>query len=387
VKGGSCLPYPHKARLVYDNIRKFILYIFAHATPEVVPFMVFALSGGRIPLPLTVLQLLAFDVGTETLPALALGREPAEPGLMQRPPRPRSEGVIRPPMLVRAWLFLGMICAALAMAGFFFVLVPAGWHPGDPVGSGRPLHHAYLVATTMTFAGMSAGQIGTAFAARTDRASLRSVGFLSNRLLLWGIARHRCAQSRGVAVPGAVPVHRLGRRRAPALSAAQAHASSGLAEPRGRHFTLNRNGGRHVHTFASHHSNRTHEEARSTSPADPHRGWRERLPEGNDAVALAELVARATGGDLLLVAVHTDPLVVATRGHELDRARSGQPLDHDRNVEAAAAELHLHRNSIRYRIARFHHLTGLDPRKTEDLVTTWWLLKRPQASQTADNPS
>ena len=74
-------------RRIYDNIRKFIVYIFAHATPEVTPFLVFALGGGAIPLPLTVLQLLAFDVGTETLPALALGREPAEPGIMQRPPR------------------------------------------------------------------------------------------------------------------------------------------------------------------------------------------------------------------------------------------------------------------------------------------------------------
>ena len=83
-------------RRVYDNVRKFILYIFAHATPEVVPFLVFALSGGAIPLPLTVLQILAIDLGTETLPALALGREPAEPGLMERPPRDRSEGVIRP---------------------------------------------------------------------------------------------------------------------------------------------------------------------------------------------------------------------------------------------------------------------------------------------------
>jgi len=175
-------------RRVYDNIRKFILYIFAHATPEVTPFMFFALSGGRIPLPLTVLQLLAFDVGTETLPALALGREPAEPGLMQRAPRPRSEGVIRPPMLLRAWLFLGLICAALQMAGFFFVLLRAGWHPGDAVGRGHALHHAYLTATTMTFFGMIMGQIGTAFAARTDRASLRSVGALSNRLLLLGIA-------------------------------------------------------------------------------------------------------------------------------------------------------------------------------------------------------
>ena len=150
--------------------------------------MVFALGGGAIPLPLTVLQLLAFDIGTETLPALALGREPPEPGLMQQPPRKRSESVIQPPMLLRAWLFLGPICAALAMAGFFHVMLDAGWHPGDPTGDGTPLHHAYQQATTMTFLGMIAGQIGTAFAARTDRASLRSVGAFSNRLLLWGIA-------------------------------------------------------------------------------------------------------------------------------------------------------------------------------------------------------
>ena len=67
-------------RRVFDNVRKFVVYIFAHATPEVVPFLVFALSGGAIPLPLTVLQILAIDLGTEILPALALGREPAEPG-------------------------------------------------------------------------------------------------------------------------------------------------------------------------------------------------------------------------------------------------------------------------------------------------------------------
>ncbi len=174
-------------RRVYDNVRKFLFYLFAHATPEVTPFIVFALGGGAIPLPLTVLQLLSFDVGTETLPALALGREPAEPGLMQRPPRERSEGVIRPAMLVRAWLFLGVICAALQMAGFFYVLGGAGWSPGDPTSAGHSLHHAYQQATTMTFLGMVMGQIGTAFAARTERASLRSIGVFSNRLLLWGI--------------------------------------------------------------------------------------------------------------------------------------------------------------------------------------------------------
>lgn len=151
------------------------------------PFLVFALSGGLVPLPLTVLQLLAFDVGSETLPSLALGRDPIEPGTMQRPPRPRSEGVIRGPMLVRAWLFLGVMVAGLSLGGYFYVLLGAGWHPGDPVGPGHPLHHAYLQATTMTFLGLIAGQIGTAFAVRTRRASLRSIGVFTNRYLLGAI--------------------------------------------------------------------------------------------------------------------------------------------------------------------------------------------------------
>jgi calcium-translocating P-type ATPase len=175
-------------RRIYDNIRKFIVYIFAHATPEVTPFIVFALGGGSIPLPLTVLQLLAFDVGTETLPALALGREPAEPGIMDRPPRARREGIINRGMLLRAWLFMGVIAASLQMGAYFYVLLKNGWSPGDPVGKGHPLHHAYLQATTMTFSAMVVAQIGTAFASRTERASLRSVGVFSNRLLLWGIA-------------------------------------------------------------------------------------------------------------------------------------------------------------------------------------------------------
>ncbi|WP_370415923.1 cation-translocating P-type ATPase [Streptomyces fradiae] len=175
-------------RRVYDNVRKFIVYIFAHATPEIVPFLVFALSAGAVPLPLTVLQILAIDLGTETLPALALGRERSEPGIMRRPPRPRHQGVISRDMLVRSWGYLGLVSAALVMVGFFYVLWRAGWQPGDPTGTGSPLHHAYVTATTATFAGIVTCQVGTAFAARTDHAALRDIGVFSNPLLLAGIA-------------------------------------------------------------------------------------------------------------------------------------------------------------------------------------------------------
>jgi magnesium-transporting ATPase (P-type) len=176
-----------EGRRIFDNVRKFILYIFAHAVPEVVPFLVFALSGGQVPLPLTVLQILAIDLGTETLPALALGREPAEPGIMQQPPRSAHESLVTRQMLLRAWGLLGVTSAILTMAAFFFTLTSAGWTPGAPTGPGTALHPAYLEATTASFAAIVACQIGTAFAARTDRVSLFSVGLTTNPLLLAGI--------------------------------------------------------------------------------------------------------------------------------------------------------------------------------------------------------
>ncbi|GAA2864770.1 cation-transporting P-type ATPase [Pseudonocardia halophobica] len=177
-----------EGRRVFDNVRKFVLYIFAHAIPEIVPFLLFALSGGLVPLPLTVLQILAVDLGTETLPALALGREKAEPGLMERPPRPRGRGVIDRRMLLRAWGIMGVVSAALGLALFLLVLTGAGWAPGADTGPGSALHHAYLQATTASFAAIVACQIGTAFAARTDHTSLWRIGVSSNRLLLAGIA-------------------------------------------------------------------------------------------------------------------------------------------------------------------------------------------------------
>ena len=175
-------------RVVYDNVRKFIVYIFAHATPEVVPFLVFALAGGAVPLPLTGAS--AARVRRRHRDAALARARPrsAEPGIMQRPPRKRSESVIRRPMLLRAWLFLGLIVAALSLGGFFYVLTRAGWHPATPSAPAAHFHHAYLQATTMTFLGMIFGQIGTAFAVRTQRASLRSVGVFSNRYLLLAIA-------------------------------------------------------------------------------------------------------------------------------------------------------------------------------------------------------
>ncbi len=171
-----------EGRRVYDNIRKFLVYIFAHLGPEAVPFVAFALF--RVPLAITPMQILAIDVGTETLPALALGVEPSEPGIMGRPPRPRQERLLTGPLLLRAYLFFGIIESIFVMGAFFWVLFRSGWTWGMELAPSDPL---YIEASTMGFLSIVMTQVGTVFASRTTRVSVFQVGLLSNRWVLWGI--------------------------------------------------------------------------------------------------------------------------------------------------------------------------------------------------------
>jgi sodium/potassium-transporting ATPase subunit alpha len=96
-----------EGRAVYANIRKFSTYVLASNVPEVVPYLAYGLFG--IPLALTVPQILAVDLGTDMVPALALGAEKPDAGIMAIPPRPRSERLMNLPLLLRAYVFLGLI--------------------------------------------------------------------------------------------------------------------------------------------------------------------------------------------------------------------------------------------------------------------------------------
>ena len=122
-----------EGRAVFENIKKFTTYILSSNIPEIIPYIAFVILG--IPLPLTVVQILAVDLGTDMLPALALGTEPPEPGLLKRPPRSVKERLLSLPLLARAYLFLGPIEAIASMAGFFWFLSINGWHWGDALSS------------------------------------------------------------------------------------------------------------------------------------------------------------------------------------------------------------------------------------------------------------
>jgi magnesium-transporting ATPase (P-type) len=172
-----------EGRAIFDNMRKFIVYIFAHLSPEAVPFIFYALF--RIPLPITVMQILAIDLGTETLPALALGVERAEPDVMSRPPRSRDERLLSSGALLRGYGFLGGMATVVVLSAFFLFLSSHGWSWGQPRA---PSHRVGLEATTIVFLGIVLMQVGNAFACRTERVSVFRIGLLGNRLLLWGIA-------------------------------------------------------------------------------------------------------------------------------------------------------------------------------------------------------
>ena len=178
-----------EGRGVYAAIKKFVGYIFTSNTPEAWPFILFAFSGGRIPVALPIMQILAIDLGTDMLPALALGTEPPEPGIMDQPPRSLRDHVITVGLLVRSLLFLGTIQSAAAMLAFYVLFWTSGF-AGQwlDLPSSGPL---YAAATAMTLASIVMTQVGNLFAHRTERVSVFSLGrerLLGNHLIWVGIA-------------------------------------------------------------------------------------------------------------------------------------------------------------------------------------------------------
>jgi len=172
-----------EGRTVYDNIRKFSTYILASNVPEIVPFLGYGFAG--MPLALTIPQILAVDLGTDMIPALGLGTERPHAEVMDLPPRPRHERLLSFSLLLRAYLFLGLIEAAVAMGGFFLYLFANGWTWGTPLDWSSSL---YRQATTVTFAGIVLAQVANVLACRSDRLSVFKLDWRTNPLMVLGIA-------------------------------------------------------------------------------------------------------------------------------------------------------------------------------------------------------
>jgi calcium-translocating P-type ATPase len=172
-----------EGRTVFENLRKFLTYILTSNVPELVPYLAFAFA--RVPLALTVIQILAVDIGTDMVPALGLGAEPPDPAVMTRPPRDRRDRLLTAGLLLRAYLFLGAIQAVAAMSVFFFVLTEGGWRWGEELTAHDLL---YRQATTACLTAIVLLQVVNVHLCRSNHRSVASQSLFGNHLLTAGIA-------------------------------------------------------------------------------------------------------------------------------------------------------------------------------------------------------
>ena len=187
-----------EGRAIFANIRKFLRYLISSNIGEVMT-MFFGVvlagplglraDGDTLVLPLLATQLLWINLVTDGAPALALGVDPADPGLMEQPPRPSGEGVITRHM------WAGIAGVGIVMtAGTLFVLdasLPGGWIEGT-----GDIHYAQ----TMAFTTLMLGQLFNVFNARSDEQSA-FVGAFSNRWLWGAVALSLALQSLVLYVP------------------------------------------------------------------------------------------------------------------------------------------------------------------------------------------
>ncbi|MCI4674127.1 cation-translocating P-type ATPase [Candidatus Mycolicibacterium alkanivorans] len=171
-----------QGRSTFANIRRFLTYHLTDNVAELAPFIMWALSGGAFPLAIGVLQVLALDIGTDVLPALALGAEPPARHVLDRPPT-RGHLIDRS-LFARAFAILGSVEAIIGLGAFVVSFLAAGWWLGEPFPTGAAL----LAASGATFTAIVFGQVSNAFACRSTVRFAWQIPLRSNRLLIGAVA-------------------------------------------------------------------------------------------------------------------------------------------------------------------------------------------------------
>ncbi|GAA4355490.1 cation-translocating P-type ATPase [Microbacterium rhizosphaerae] len=166
-------------RATFKNVRRFLTYHLTDNVAELAPFVVWALTGGLVPLAIGVLQVIALDIGSDMLPALALGAEPPRDDVMQGR---RRRSIVDGGLIVRAFVVLGMTEAVVAMSAFLVILLAGGWHWGASVSAAL-----LSTASGAAFAAIVLGQAANAFACRSSVRPVWRLDLRTNRLVLYAV--------------------------------------------------------------------------------------------------------------------------------------------------------------------------------------------------------
>jgi sodium/potassium-transporting ATPase subunit alpha len=192
-----------EGRAVFDNMRRFMAYIFNHNPLEMYPYIVWLLFPG-VPLAITVMGVLAVDVGTDLIPAMGLGIEPPEQGIMERPPRRREARLLSIGFILQNYFVQGSLVTLSCYATYLYMGWIIGyWKPGlglsaMPASPERlqfnQASFAYLQTLTAYFFPAVTTQLANVHCQRSWKASLLSVNFLQpayRREILQAITRWR----------------------------------------------------------------------------------------------------------------------------------------------------------------------------------------------------
>ncbi len=175
-----------QGRRIFDNIRKFIKYTMTSNAGEI--WTIFLAPFLGLPIPLLPIHILWINLVTDGLPGLALTAEPAERGIMGRPPRPLHESIFSHGMwqhMVWVGLLMGGVC-----------LLTQAW----------ALHTGTSHWQTMVFTVLTLSQMGHVLAIRTEKDSLFSVGLFSNKMLLSAVLLTFALQMATIYVPLLNPI-------------------------------------------------------------------------------------------------------------------------------------------------------------------------------------
>ena len=177
-----------EGRRIYDNIRKFVRYAMTGNSGEV--WTIFLAPLLFLPIPLLPIHILWVNLVTDGLPGLALAAEPAERGIMQRPPRPPNESLFAHGMWQHI-LFMGLLIAGLCLA-------VQAW----------ALHTGHAHWQTMVFTVLTLAQMAHVLAIRSENEPLWRLGFASNRPLLYAVLLTFALQMATIYVPFLNPIFR-----------------------------------------------------------------------------------------------------------------------------------------------------------------------------------
>ena len=170
-----------EGRTIYQNLRKFVYYVFTSNASEFLTVVMGVLLG--LPAPITAVQILAIDLGTDIFPSFSLSAEKPEPGIMRRRPFVPAAKVLTAAGFWRL-MRVGLLMATGAIAAFLVTMLAGGWEFGKEIDVSSVL---YAKSTTAAYAVLALSQMANLLAARSETISVFKLGFFSNRAAIYAI--------------------------------------------------------------------------------------------------------------------------------------------------------------------------------------------------------